>query len=232
MRIRRAAFCALVFAQVGCSPSRALPDSAPLDDYLFEITDDAAARSSLGSLRQQPFDDGDVELRFWGGYGLRGTSGLILQRRANTWHARVAQLNDCSMLVPAPAADTLSEAAVARIVASLQAQCVDGPMEGSGRVISAHVLSVVAVPPPPALDSLWGHLNRIGLRTLPPRVQRRWAMLDGHSFVIEVRVGSSYRATVIECIDRDRVAADRTVTRLSAALFSAVPTAPWVRCAE
>ena len=55
----------------------------------------------------------------------------------------------------------------------------------------------------------------MGLFTLPTKVPRTWMMLDGHTYVLEVRRGQVYRASEIEDLEKPEVPADATIRRIA-----------------
>jgi hypothetical protein len=69
-----------------------------------------------------------------------------------------------------------------------------------------------------AIDSAWNDAVTAGLLTLPASVPRTWTMLDGVRYVLEVRRGSEYRASMIESLETPEVEADRRVKVVFAAL--------------
>jgi hypothetical protein len=204
--------------------------SAPKESYLLEITRDAGARSGLGDLAIAPMAVGDVELRFWGGYGLAGTYGLILQRRQGTWTALHGDLRSCSDVIPSSTWDTLTAEGIERIKSSLRANCARQGLQGSGHFVTAHALTLDTLPSGSDLTELWERLERGGLTSLPASIPRKWVMMDGHTFVIEVRVATAYRASVIECFERDQTRADRRVQALARQLRERFPQARGLRC--
>jgi len=63
--------------------------------------------------------------------------------------------------------------------------------------------------------SLWPMLVHMGIDSLPTRVSRKWRMLDGHTYVLEVRRGTRYRASEIEHLDKPEAHADVVVRRIA-----------------
>jgi hypothetical protein len=62
------------------------------------------------------------------------------------------------------------------------------------------VVDTVALHQLPRADyeAFWQELKTEGILELPPRVPRSWMMLDGLTYVVEVRRGNDYRASAIE----------------------------------
>lgn len=93
--------------------------------------------------------------------------------------------------------DTLSGSARARHEREALARC-DNPNTDAthaGGFIIARTVVPTPRTPPTAPDSAWQDVVRAGVLRLPPMVPRNWAMLDGHTYVIELRQGDSYRAS-------------------------------------
>src|SRR6266571_4666678 len=97
----RLLYTSLALAIVGAStaPSQATRVSAPPHNYLLEISQRWGRTSTLGDLLRDPRDSTDIEVRLWGGYGLAGTVGAILRRRAGRWSAFLAQVEEYPMRV-------------------------------------------------------------------------------------------------------------------------------------
>ena len=77
-----------------------------------------------------------------------------------------------------------------------------------------------------AIEGAWDAAMQEGLLTLPAEVVRKWVMLDGFTYVIEVRRGAEYRASSIEHVGKPEVPADAQVKRVFEALTRLVPVAP------
>jgi hypothetical protein len=77
--------------------------------------------------------------------------------------------------------------------------------------------------PPP--DETWDALVDARLFRLPPAVPRSWVMMDGRTYVLEVRRGAEYRASVIEHTSPPETAGDRVVRAIAALVRRAVPPA-------
>jgi hypothetical protein len=194
--------------------------SAP-DDYLLRITQRWAAASPLGSLPARRMAPGDVELRVWGGYGLTRTGGVILRRTAGRWQTWRAYDVRCHLNVAIPIADTASAATESLYVALAHKRCGAsiGDTHGAARLYDADTLVVenVAVNDP---EAVWKHVVALGGLELPPKVPRKWRMMDGFTYVIETRRGDSYRASVIEALEKPEVDADRVARSVYDAVMS------------
>jgi hypothetical protein len=190
--------------------------TTPRRDYLLSITQAWGRESSLGDLTATPMDAEDVELRFWQGYGLAGTWGLILRRRHGTWAGWRAAIQRCRITVPIPVGDTLSPAGREVYRQRARAVCVDRARDSlsAGWVITADTVALYPLSGVAEYEAFWQTLKSGGLLELPPRVPRTWMMVDGHTFVIEVRRGGDYRGSVIEHAGKPEVRADTVVQSL------------------
>ena len=118
-------------ASVQQAAAQATRISAPERNYLLEITQQWAAESPLGSLPLIPMGDSDVEVRVWGGYGLTGSSGVVLRRIAGRWRGwEIKVVPDTLSL--ATLTDTGLEAALAKAVASGVRELPPPASAGSG----------------------------------------------------------------------------------------------------
>jgi hypothetical protein len=213
------------------SPGQASRISAPADDYLLEMTELAARRSELGELRSAAFGSDELELRFWGGYGLVGTSGLIVRRRGGKWSASHVDMKRCSLTVPFHGSDSVSDADAAYYEQVAFDRCEEPDVSGtSGWWFTADRLIITPARTPSQMAALWDAAIREGLLLLPKEVPRAWVMTDGHSFVIEVRSREEYRATVIECLAGSKVREDLQVQRLVKLFHAAFPNEWELQC--
>jgi hypothetical protein len=207
-----------------CSVSaQAVIVSAPKDPSLLTVTREWSRASSLGDLRAIHLNTSDIEVRAWGGYGLTSTEVMVLRRERGQWSARRARLVPCSIQVPIPVGDTASAATLRRFMADARRECgaVHGDVSRGARIVAADTLAVESLAVAEAtIDSAWNGAVAAGLLRLPPRVERKWVMMDGFTYVIEVRQGKRYRAAVIEHVEHPEVAADSLVKKVYAALLS------------
>ena len=200
--------------------------SAPPGNYLVEVTQRWAAHSPLGTLVDRRMSSGDVELRVWGGYGLTQTTGVIMRRTAGRWQAWRAEAVPCSYAVPIPVGDTASPATESLFVRRAHEHCgasLDSTAYGE-TVYSADTLAVTEVPAE-NLEAVWRSTVAAGVRKLPPRVPRKWMMLDGFTYVIELREGGSYHASAIEALETPEVEADRQARAIYEIVQRAIPRA-------
>jgi hypothetical protein len=194
------AFAGSAFAQSYSEPSRS---------FLHQIVQEWTEKSAVGNLRTATFSDDEIELRIWAGFGLRGSYGGILHRQGGTWTASHLELNRYT-------AGATNEIAVRdgllppTIVEEMESRCVIETLQDSDGSPLEYSLSCAHARPSSIstsqqLAELWEMLVGLGILTLPPTIERDWIMMDGHSYVIEVRVGSQYRATVTEHADETPV---------------------------
>jgi hypothetical protein len=93
-------------------------------DYIVEITERwGRADARLDDLREKEMGPQDIELRFWGGYGLGGTRGIIMRRTNGRWTASRALVRRCDISLPIPVADTLSETSQKRYEVEARRRC-------------------------------------------------------------------------------------------------------------
>lgn len=202
--------------------------SAPEKSYILHLTQKWARESPLGDLQQGTVDPNDIELRAWGGYGLGGTTGVIVRRRGGRWQAWRAEVVSCTIDVPIAVGDTASGKTVAGFRATARKNCNTslGDTRGGRRTFDADSLTVTALGvSAKAIEEAWSNAVDAGALELPPKVQRKWLMLDGFGYVIEVRQGRNYRASVIEHVDPPEVPADAQVKRVYAAIDRLAETA-------
>ncbi len=187
----------ILLCQAPTAGAQATVISAPNDDYLLEVTQQWGSSSPLGELKNLALDHDDREVRLWIGYGLFGTQGTILRRVGGKWTGWRAKVIRCNVVVPLAIADTLSKAAEMAYEVQARTHCGE-PTASEGRVFEVDTLQLTGITPPDDIETLWLTAERRGLMTLPPKIPRDWVMLDGTTYVLEVRKGREYRASVIE----------------------------------
>ena len=96
-------------------------------------------------------------------------------------------------------------------------------MSRGALIFNADTLAITALEAESrTIERAWDSAVREGLLTLPPMVSRTWRMMDGFSYVIEVRRGAEYRASSIEHVDKPEAPADAEVQRVYDALMRLV----------
>jgi hypothetical protein len=220
-----AILAALLIGPVSAIHAQVMVVSAPKEPSLLTMTRDWSRASTLGDLREIDLRSEDIEVRACGGYGLTSTEATVLRRDNGEWSARRAWLVNCTLHVPIPVGDTASELTMQQFVAEARRDCggTRGDVSRGALVISADTLGVEALTASSAaIDSVWNTAVLAGLFALPSHVERKWMMVDGFTYVIEVRQGNLYRAVEIEHLEHPEVAADSVVKQVYAAL-AAVP---------
>ena len=194
---------------------------APSDSFLFQGTRRWGRTSSLGDLQERAFAPEDIEVRAWGGYGIGGTSAIVARREAGNWRAWSAEFVGCNISVATSIADTASAETRKGFIAAARKNCYSS-IGDTRRGAVMYLSDSVEVTPLPAssaaIDSAWNDAVNAGLLALPASVPRTWTMLDGVTYLLEVRRGREYRASMIESLDTPEVEADRQVKVVFAAL--------------
>lgn len=203
--------------------------SEPADNHLHEVVQEWSKKSKIGSLRDAEFAEGEKEVRIWSGFGLMGTVGDALSWRDGMWvvskgfimRYRVGATNEIAAkggMLPPCVLEEMSRRCVVRRTLGMDRQphdyALDCAIMGLGRPENNQK----------PLGALWDELTALGLLALPPSVERdpSVVVVDGLSYVIEVRVGGSYRATVIRQDYEHPV--DKQVHRILKAFDAAVGT--------
>jgi hypothetical protein len=150
----------------------------PASPSLLDFVHQWELKLAIGDLRTLAMADSARELRFWEGFGLGGTRGLLLRRTGT------------------------GEWSALRFVIQ-------------GNVMRTDTLSLPKTTSIYHPELVWAKLVATGMLTLPTNVPRKWMMLDGHTYAVEVRVGEFYRASVIESLEKPEVPADATIRRLA-----------------
>jgi len=159
----------------------------------------------------------DLEVRLWGGYGLGGTTGLIVRKAGGRWFVWQADVHTCRLIVPMAVGDTLSDESIKRYEAAARRNC-NTSGEDAGRVISVDTLELRSITGLGDLAAMWRTAVDEGLLSLPPEIPRKWMMDDGYTYVVEVRRGDEYRASVIECTQPPETDGDRQVRQVATVL--------------
>jgi hypothetical protein len=199
-----------------------LPASAvaPRDNYLLGLTREWAAGSELGDLATREMGPGDVELRYWGGYGLTGTAGVVLRREGGVWKGWSVGVSSCLTTVPFAVGDTMTAATVESYRREARRKCPSSS-PGPGTVIQTHVLRLLPLKSR-NIEQAWEAAMEAGAPILSPAIGER-ALLDGYTHVVELRIGKNYRASVIPCFDRPTRPDDFRVRSVAGAIARALP---------
>jgi hypothetical protein len=183
-------------------------------DYLVWITERwGMSDRRLGPLRIKDIPPGDIELRFWGGYGLGGTRGIVLNRTGGQWSARHVTVRRCGLALPLSVADSLSPDSQERYEGEARRRCNERGTDtlSVAAVIFSDTLAIDTIATTADLERTWSDLVAAGVLALPTSVHRSAVMLDGLSYVVEVRVGQEYRVSQIQDWSRDEVPADGAI---------------------
>jgi len=186
----------------------------PEDDLLLEFTQEwGSERSTLGNLKKKKIGNNDLELRFWAGYGLFGTRGLILEKEDDIWTANKANVENCFVYYPDSLKNTISKENFFSNISTTD--CNEDQHEfGSVREVDTVLVSPIKIKNT-ELDKLWNSMVKIGLSDLPTHVDRDWIMTDGHTYVVELRKKNLYKASVIEHLEEPEVKADQQIKNLA-----------------
>jgi hypothetical protein len=211
---------AALAGRVGFAQARVV--SAPPEPSLLSITRGWSRTSILGDLRELKTGGDDLELRVWGGYGLTTkTQGVVLRRSAKRWSAFLARVVRCEMQIPRAVGDTATHVTIQGYLAEAKRNC-GVPLTDIGpgtQIITTDSLFVDRLDvPDSAIESAWNAAVRAGVLELPGRVERNTAMDDAFMYVIELRRGAEYRASVIEHVQPAASRTDQQMQEVYAAL--------------
>lgn len=219
-QLRSALALAVLASSAGSAQARVL--SAPPEPSLLSITRQWSRASSLGDLREVRAGPGYLELRVWGGFGLATrTQGVVLRRAAGQWSAFLAQVMRCEIQIPMAVGDTASRATMQRYTAEARRQC-GTPLTDVGPgayIVTADSLVVDRLSAPDSVvEHAWTAAVRAGVLRLPGHVERSRVVDDAFMYVVELRSGGDYRASVIEHVEPPETEADRQVRDVYAAV--------------
>jgi hypothetical protein len=195
----------------------------PKDNYLLEVTQKwDSARSVLGDLRKKQMESDNIELRLWDGYGLFGTRGIILKRMSGKWTVQRVNIKTCAVYYP----DSLKGIVPKKkFFAGVTTKDCNGDKFDVG--ISLQVDTALVSKPLKVtanLNRLWNTLVENGLLDLPTNVKHSWIMLDGRTFVVEVRVGNFYKASVLAYLKNPKLKAYKTIKNIVRILYQKIDT--------
>jgi hypothetical protein len=201
--------------------------SAPSEPSLLNITREWSRASALGDLRELPADGNRLELRVWGGYGLAtATQGVILRRTGGRWSAFLARVIRCEIQIPRSVGDTASRATMRQYTAEARRHCgttVTDVSAGS-QVLATDTLLVAPIEAADStIEQAWSAAMRAGAPELPKSIDRGRVIDDAFTFVVELRRGNEYRASVIEHVERAETRADEQVREVYAAVNRLLP---------
>ena len=210
----------VLLAQSGFAQARV--QSAPPEPSLLNITRQWSRASILGDLRELRTGSDYRELRVWGGYGLSTETQAVVLRRANgQWSAFLARIMRCEIQIPRVVGETASRATMQQYTAGARQHCgVKLRDVGPGsQIITTDSLLVDSLSVSgPAIEEAWNAAVRGGVFQLPARVERNPAIDDAFTYLVELRTGGDYRASIIEHVERAETRADQQVKDVYAAV--------------
>jgi hypothetical protein len=216
---------AVLSSQAGFGQARVL--SAPPEPSLLVITRAWSRESTLGDLRELRTGGDHLELRVWTGYSLTTTTqGVVLRRSSGRWSAFLARVLRCEIQIPRSVGDTASRPTMQRYLADARRQCGTALTDvGPGaQIITTDSLLVERLNVPDStIESAWTAAVRAGVFELPGRVERNRVIDDPLMYVVELRRGGDYRASVIEHLERPETDADRQIEGVYAAVSHLLP---------
>lgn len=213
------ALCVLA-ARAGFAQARVV--SAPPEPSLLVLTGAWARGSELGDLRELKTNRDYLELRVWGGFGLTtSTQGVVLRKNDGHWSAFLARVLRCEIQITKSIADTASRATTQAYLAEARRTC-GTPLNDVGpgaRILTTDTLLVDRLDlADSTIQSAWTAAERAGVFDLPGRVERTRTIDDAFMYVVELRRGSDYRASIIEHLETPETKADRQVEEVYAAV--------------
>jgi len=217
----RSAFGLLVLlSQASFAQARVL--SAPPEPSLLNITRQWSRASSLDDLRELRTGSDYRELRVWGGYGLTTETQAVVLRRANGhWSAFLARVLRCEIQIPRVVGESASRATIQHYAAEARRLCgtkLRDVAPGSQIITTDTLLVEPLAVPESAIEEAWTAAIRAGASQLPARVERDHVMEDVFMYVVELRSGDEYRASVIENMERPETKADQQIKDVYAAV--------------
>jgi hypothetical protein len=195
--------------------------SVPTHPGLLGLTQTRAAASALGDLRAGSRAPDDVELRLWRGYGLTGTTGVVLRRTGGRWTGFAARMLECQLWVPATVADSFLPATVRRYQEIAKRDCgkPQPRVQLPALAITADSIAVRPLPAGAYLRQAWDEAMAAGVGSLPPGPPTARIALDGTGLVVELRRGNDYRASDFLFVRPAPSDADRRMQRVFGVVF-------------
>jgi hypothetical protein len=224
-QLRSAFALTVVLSQAAIGQARVL--SAPPEPSLLHITREWSRASILDDLRELRVGSDHLELRVWGGYGLTtSTQAVVLRRSSGRWSAFLARVLRCEIQIPRSVGDTASRSTMQQFFADARRRC-GTPLTNVGagaQIITTDSLVVDRLDlPDSTVESAWTAAVHAGVFELPGRVERNRVIDDTFMYVVELRRGGDYRASVIEHLEPGETNADRQIKDVYAAVSRILP---------
>jgi len=178
---------------VGACSQNQIEPSYPIDNPALEIAQEWGKNSQLQELSQKQLSANDVELRFWSGFGIRGDRGVILQKENDNWSGKSVEILTCVVLATKNDKYEGQATVPKNFVSDLNCD----PGFEKEMIQFADSLVISELPSILNIAQLWSELNQQGISSLPPEVERTDIPPDGHGYVVELKVGDVYRASVL-----------------------------------
>jgi hypothetical protein len=196
--------------------------SAPPEPSLLNITRQWSGASSLGDLRELRTGADHLELRVWAGFGLKTqTQAVVLRRSAGQWTAFLARVLRCEIQIPRSVGDTASRETMQRYVVEARRRCgtpVTDVRAGAQILATDSLVVEKLMVSDSTIESAWTGAVRAGALQLPGRVERNVLVDDVFTYVVEVRRGGEYRASVVEHVAGSMIEVDRQMNAVYAAV--------------
>ena len=185
----------LLFFQ-GCNKEKLIP-GFPENNYLLELSQNWGANSEFGRLSEKNLTEVNLELRIWSGFGTRGDFGVILNRTNGDWKAYSIEIKPCEVLSHKNGVSdslkslvTIEKSYTDIINCNLEEGIVNEKWQFTDSLFVSELHKDYK------FDKLWKQLKKEGILNLPAEVERTSYGIDGHSYVLELKIGDIYHAYV------------------------------------
>lgn len=171
--------------------------------FLLWDTRDWSRASPLGDLRERPSSNDYRELRVWAGYGVFGTDGIVIRHEHGKWKAWLAVVVPCTLHIPTSVRDSAHEATLRHYEHVARRRC-GGAIGDASRETAYVETDTLALRRlqvnSSAIARAWSDAIGAGVAQLPELAPRagHGMMLDGLTYITEMREGDEYRASEIE----------------------------------
>jgi hypothetical protein len=201
--------------------------SVPPEPSVVGLAQEWARASTLGDLRELRTGSDYIELRVWGGFTLTTrTQAVVLRRAAGRWSAFLARVLRCESQIPVSVGDTASRETMQRYIAEARRHCA-GPVTNVApgvQIITTDSLLVEQLDVPDSVvQSAWNAAEHAGVHDLPAHIDRKQALDDPFTYVVELRQDREYRASAIEHVEPNESVADGQIKAVYAAVSRVLP---------